>query len=258
MIQKFREILQYRELLQTLVAKDLKIRYHGTIFGYLWSLLNPFLMMLVYTLVFAVFLRIKMEHYSLFLIAALLPWTFFSNSLLTGTVSIVGNAHFIQKFYCPRELFPAAILASNAIILLLSFIPFLLFLVYMKGTLGWSLLLLPVVVVIHLAFTLGLALLLSGLFVFFRDVRHLLEFFMMIWFYLTPVIYPLDMVPEKYRFFFLLNPMVPILTLYRNVLYDLAFPAATTFLTALAVACVSLFVGWKAFLSMEKSFVKEL
>ncbi len=258
MFEKFKEIVRHRELLMSLVSKDLKIRYHGTIFGYLWSLLNPFLMMMVYTMVFAIIMRIQMDHYALFLISALLPWTFFANSLMVGTISIVSNSSFISKFYCPRELFPSAIICSNAVILMLSFVPFLLFLVYLKGTIGWSLILLPVVVVIHIVFTLGLVLMLSSLYVYYRDVQHLLDFLMLIWFYLTPVIYPLSMVPEKFRFIFYFNPVVPILSLYRDVLYHLRFPGIGSLLVASGLALLSLLIGWKVFLKLEKGFIKEL
>ncbi|MBI5428817.1 MAG: ABC transporter permease [Nitrospinae bacterium] len=258
MLDKFLEITAHWELIKSLVAKDLKVRYHGTIFGYFWSLINPFLMMLIYTLVFSVFLRIKMEHYALFLISALLPWTFFSNSMLTGTTAIVGNRHFLQKFYCPRELFPFAVILSNMTILVLSFLPFLAFLLYWKGAIGWSIIALPGVVFLHMIFTLGLVLILSSLYVFYRDIRHLLEFLMMIWFYMTPVIYPLSMVPEKFKFLFYFNPIVPIISLYRDILYSLVFPSLDQLLLTAAWSFATLLIGWKVFLTLEKPFIKEL
>lgn len=258
MIAKLIEICRRRELIWSLVGKDLKIRYHGSVLGYLWSLLNPFLMMIVFTLVFSIFMRIQMENYALFLISALLPWTFFSNSLLAGSLSIVGNGHFLQKFYCPRELFPITVILSNAVILLLSFIPFFLFMYYMTGGFGWSLLALPLVVGIHLLFTLGLAFALSSLYVYFRDVKHLLEFIMMVWFYVTPVIYPASMIPEKYRLLLTLNPVVPIIGLYRDVFYRLTFPSLENLAVAGGLALASLFAGWTIFRSLEKNFVKEL
>lgn len=258
MIAKLREIIGYLDLLWTLIDKDLKIRYQGTVFGYLWSLINPFFMMVIYTVVFSIFLRVQVDNYALYLICALLPWTFFSNSLLVGTTAVVGNAHFISKFYCPRELFPMAVLMSNAIILFLSFFPFVLFLLYIKGMVGWSIVMLPIVVFIHLLFTLGLVLILSSLYVFYRDVRHLMEFVMMIWFYLTPIIYPISMVPEKFRFILYLNPMVPVLSLYRDVLYDLSFPSLSRITVALTIALITFVLGWKVFLSLEGKFVKEL
>ncbi|MBI4384073.1 MAG: ABC transporter permease [Nitrospinae bacterium] len=258
MIKKFLEILEYRELLQTLATKELIARYHASALGYLWVLLNPFLMMLLFTLVFSVFLRIQVENYALFFICAMLPWNFFANSLNQGSSSLVGNTHFILKFYCPRELFPLKVVLAHAFVLLNGFVALVPVILYFKGSLSWAILLVPVVVFFHVLFAAGLTLMLSTLHVFFRDVTHLLEFFTVVWYFLTPVFYPLSMVPETLQPLFRLNPMYVIISLYRDILYLGVVPGLESFLAAAAIGLGTLIVGWKTFLAFEHAVVKEL
>lgn len=258
MIAKLIEIARYRELIQCLVVRDLKVRYHGSVLGFFWSLLHPLLMMVLYTVVFSVFLRIEVEHYPLFLISALLPWNFFVAGLNQGSQSLVGNAHFIQKFYCPRELFPLTSILSHSILLFNSLVMIIPFILFYKGEISPSFLLLPVVIFIQLIFGLGLSLILSCLQVFYRDVIHILELFLLFWFFLTPILYPLSMVPEKLQPLFYLNPMFLMVNLYRSILYEGAFPGFSAFLIVAIVAVGTLVIGWKVFLSREQFIVKEL
>lgn len=258
MFAKLVEIARHRELIQFLVVKDLKIRYHGSVLGYFWSLLHPLLIMVLYTVVFSFFLRIQVEHYPLFLISALLPWNFFAASLSVGTQSLLANAHFIQKLYCARELFPLTAVLTHSILLFNSLIVIIPFTLYYRGEIGWSILVLPAVLVIQFIFALGLSLLLSCLQVFYRDVSHLVDFFLSFWFFLTPILYPLSMVPEKFQPLLYLNPMFWIVDLYRSILYETTFPSLFAFLTALAVALTTLALGWMVFVSREQAIVKEL
>lgn len=258
MREKLAEILKYRELVESLVWKNIKVRYHGSALGYFWSFLSPFLTMGLFTLVFSYFLRVKIDHYPLFLISAMVPWSFFASSLLQGTHSLVSHGEFIKKMYCPREIFPLSLIFTNSVILFIGLVAVIPFMLYFKGTLSAAMLLLPVVIFIHFLFILGLALVFSCLHVFYRDVGHILDFLIMIWFYLTPVIYPLSMVPEKWRMFFYLNPMFHILSLYRAILYDGVMPAAGFLLSSLGFALAALAIGWKVFRTLEQMVAKEL
>ena len=205
MREKFFELVKYRELMQSLVSKNLQTRYHGSALGCLWSLLNQFLIMALYTVVFSFFLRIQVEHYPLFLISTMVPWTFFASSLQQGTQSLVGHGEFIKKMYCPRELFPLSVVVTNSVVLLLGLAAAIPFILYFKGGIGFSILLLPVAIFIHLVFIVGLVLTSSCLHVFYRDVGHILDFLLVFWFYLTPIVYPLSLVPEQLRIFFYLK-----------------------------------------------------
>lgn len=258
MIKKIIEIVEHRELLQTFVAKELIARYHASVMGYLWVLLNPFLMMLLFTLVYAVFLRIQVENYALFFVCAMLPWNFFINCLMQGTSSLVSHTHFINKFYCPREMFSIKVVLSHAFVLINSFLALIPLILYFKGSLGWPILFLPVVIFIHILFTIGLVLMLSILHVFYRDVTHLLEFATVFWYFLTPVFYPLSMVPEKYHSWFNWNPMHIIISLYRDILYRGIFPDWKHIGIATTISLGTLLLGWKVFLHYEGVVVKEL
>ena len=146
---KFIEIIRYRELIESLVWKNIKVRYHGSSCGYFWSFLSPFLMMGLFTLIFSYFLRIKIEHYPLFLISAIIPWSFFSASLMQGTQSLVSHTEFIKKMYCPREIFPLSLILTNAVILFTSLLAAIPFILYFRGSIGISFLMLPFVVFNH-------------------------------------------------------------------------------------------------------------
>lgn len=258
MIRKLFEIADHRELLQTFVVKELIARYQASAVGYIWVLLNPFLMMILFTLVYSVFLRIQVENYALFFISAMLPWNYFINCLSQGTSSLAGNTHFINKFYCPREMFSIKVVLSHTFVLLNSFVALIPLILYFKGTLSWTLLLLPAVIFIHILFTTGLVFLLCILHVFYRDITHLLEFALVFWYFLTPVFYPVSMVPEEYQHWFNWNPMHIIISLYRDILYQGTPPSWSNFGTATAISLGTLIVGWHVFSHYEGRAIKEL
>tara|TARA_B100000686_G_scaffold345330_1_gene429727 strand:+ start:1313 stop:2089 length:777 start_codon:yes stop_codon:yes gene_type:complete len=258
MKNKFLEILKYRELIGSLVWKNVKVRYHGSVLGYFWSFLSPFLTMGLFTLIFSYFLRIQVDDYSLFLISAIVPWSFFSSSLLQGAQSLVTHSEFIKKMYCPREIFPLSLILTNAVILVAGLIAIIPFILYSRGSVSVAYLILPAVIFIHFLFIFGLTLTLSCLHVFYRDVGHILDFLLMFWFYLTPVIYPLSMVPEKFHVFFFLNPMFHILSLYRDILYGGIMPSPGLLVSSLLIGISVLMGGWKVFSSLEQLAAKEL
>lgn len=224
------ELYQYRYLLRNLVARDLKVRYKNSVLGILWSLLNPLLMMVVFSLVFAVFNREGPRQYAIFFLTGLMPWNFFSGALIGGTVSITNNAALVKKVYFPREILPAAAVFSNLVNFFIGLLVLVIFL-YIAG-LGLTIhaLWLPALIITQLIFTLGLCLLLGTLYVFYRDVMMILEVVMLAWFFLTPIIYPLDFFSNK-TFTWLnitfspaqvmrwVNPMASIIDGYRTVLW---------------------------------------
>ena len=215
-------------------------------------------MMGLFTLIFSYFFRIKINHYPLFLISAIVPWSFFSSSLLQGTQSLVSNTEFIKKMRCPREIFPLSLILTNAVILFIGLIAIIPFMLYFKGTVGIQFLVLPLVIFIHFLFVLGLALVFSSLHVFYRDVAHILDFLLLFWFYLTPILYPLSMVPESFQIFFYSNPMFLIISLYRDILYSGIFPSIEFLFVSLVISLVVLGIGWKVFGTLEQLVAKEL
>ena len=225
-----REVIRYRYLLQNLVRRDLKVRYRNSVLGILWSLLNPLFMMLVFSLIFGKLIpREDIPHYPVFFLVGLLPWNFFSGSVLSGTVSITSNSPLIKKVFFPRVLLPTATLLSNLVNFLLAFIVLVIFL-YVSGIgLTVHALWLPAILFTQLLFTLGLVLILGTLHVFYRDVVMILDVVMLAWFFMTPIIYSLDLLSESQTIMNItfnpavvmrwVNPMASIIDGYRTVLW---------------------------------------
>ena len=182
-----------------MALKELKIRYKRSVLGFMWALLNPAFMMLVLTLVFSTIMRFPIPHYAIFLLSVLLPWTFFSQSLSYAVEAIVTNGDLIKKVAVPKLVFPMAAVVSNIINLLLSLIPLALLVPIMRHPFYWTWLYLPVPLLALAIFTLGMTFFFAAANVYYRDVAHILQVVLSAWFYVTPIIYPLDMIPEKYR-----------------------------------------------------------
>jgi ABC-type polysaccharide/polyol phosphate export permease len=197
-----RDVIRYRYLLINLVKRDLKVRYRNSVLGVLWSLLNPLFMMLVFSLIFGKLIpREDIHHYHVFFLVGLLPWNFFSGSVLNGTLSITSNSSIIKKVFFPRVLLPMAALLSNLVNFLLAFVVLLFFLFTSGLGLTVHALWLPVLLITQLLFILGLVLILSTLHVFYRDVVMILDVVMLAWFFMTPIIYSLDSTDWRFSSF---------------------------------------------------------
>ena len=260
-----REIADYTDLLRNLVVRDLKVRYRGSIFGFAWSLLNPLLMMAVFTLVFQVLAQYDdIQLYPLFLMAALVPWLFTQQALTTAMRSITSNAQLIKKVYFPRELLPmSAVLASFVNFLLAFFIFWIIGLIFGVGNTR-AMLMVPLIMLLQLTLVMGLSLILAMANVFFRDTEHLVEVGMLAWFFLTPVFYSISVVPnvtflglDVHRWVFMLNPMATLTTDYRYAIMFGSFPIRHTIAT-IVVAVVALGFGWWIFRRYAHRFAEEL
>lgn len=258
MFDQLREIFKFKNLIYNLVSRDLKVKYKGSILGFFWSLLNPLAMLIVYTVAFKYIIRIRVENFPLFFLCGFLPWTFLSLSLSMAVSSIKDNANLVKKVYFPREILPLSIVLSNLVQFLLTFIILIPALLLFKIKLGLPLLYLPLIIIFHLAFILGLSLLLSALNVFFSDIRHLLEIFLQIWFWLTPIIYPVSFVPERFQTLYRLNPAVLFVESYRNsLLYNKGLHFADVG-TLFLIGAVFLLFGFLVFSGYTKRFAEEI
>jgi len=197
-VEKLQEIYKYRELIWALALKELRIRYKRSSLGFLWALLNPLLMMLILTAVFSTVMRIPVQHYAVFLISALLPWTFFSQALTYSAESIVGNGELLKKVSVPKSVFPIAAVLSNAINFALSMLPLALVLAVLRFPFHSTWVFLPVSFAVMVMFTLGCGFVFAAANVYFRDISHILQLLLSAWFYLSPVIYSLDFVPSRF------------------------------------------------------------
>lgn len=268
MIKRIVEVYRYRELIKNLVIRDLKVRYKNSVLGILWSLLNPLLMTIVFTVVFTLLLRNDTPNYPVFFMVAYLPWSFLSESIMGGTFSIVGNAHLIKKVYFPREVLPLSYVLSGLVNFLLALVVlFGLILVYRVDLTG-SVLLLPVVIVAQVLFTLGMVFFLSTANVFYRDTQHIMQVVIQAWFFLTPIFYPIEIIPESATILGMsvnlqmwvrrLNPMASLIAAYRDILLRGAVPGFD-FLFRTIITCLVVFViGYLIFCHYSKAFGEEV
>jgi len=227
MIDKLKEIYRYRFLIFSLVSRELKVKYKGSVLGFFWSLLNPLVMLVVYTVAFKYIIRVRVENFPVFFLCAFLPWSFLHSSLSMSVGSIKDNGNLVKKVYFPREALPLSVVLSNLVQFLLTFLILIPALLLFKIELGLPLLLLPLIILFQTGFNLGLSFFFSSFNVFFSDVKHLLEIFLQIWFWLTPIIYPISFVPERFQTLYSLNPAVQFVEGYRNLLLNntgISFP----------------------------------
>jgi ABC-2 type transport system permease protein len=254
-IEFVRECYRYRELIWALAMKELRVRYKRSVLGFIWALLNPALLMLVLTLVFGALMRFSVPHYSIFLLSMLLPWTFFSQSLSYSVESIVSNGELLKKVRVARLIFPVAALVSNIINFLLSMIPLFLLVIGLRFPVHWTWIYLPIPMLGLFLFTLGVAFFLATANVFYRDVSHIIQVVLSAWFYFCPIIYSLDFVPARYRWFFRLNPLVYVLNGFRLSIYYGLLPSWQSAVLSLASGVGALALGFAVFRRYEKSFV---
>ncbi len=225
-------LTKYKELMYFLVHKELRIRYRNSLFGFFWTLLEPLGLMVIYTLVFGYLVNLNKGlpegAYPLYVLSGLIPWTFFNNSVRKGTKALSSNASLIKKVYFPREIFPLTMLISNLVNFIPAFGLIMVMAVVTQQSIQWDqLALLPGIILIQSGFTLGIALLVSVLNVYYRDVEFIVNLLMRAWMYLCPIIYPVSMlfssdtepVVQQFADLYFLNPMAVIISLYHGIFF---------------------------------------
>jgi len=264
MFKNLANLLKYRQLIQSMVARELKARYRGSVLGFFWSFINPLLLLLIYSFVFSIVLPNRapgLEPYSLFMFCGILPWTWFSSSLLESSNVLISGGNLIKKVLFPAEVLPIVSVLSNMVHFFLGLPILALFLIYHQHSPDFlDLLWFPVVVLVQLVFTLGLALIVSSLTVHFRDFKDILSNLVTFWFFATPIIYPMQMAVDRGGKIFLdINPMTHIIVSYQEILF---FPGAFghwKWLVAMGVAAVGLFfLGYFMFDRLRDTFAEEV
>ncbi len=251
-------VLQYKELLKNLVVRDLKVRYKRSILGVFWALLEPLVLMILFTVVFSFVLRIKVEKYPVFVLCGLLPWSFFSTGLSYSSTSIAQHANLIKKIYFPREIIPLGIILARLVNFLISLGLLFIFILIFRVRLTPSVLFLPLIIALQLLLIVGLSLFFTSLNTFYHDVGFILEFILFGWFYVTPVFYPVSMVPERFLKFYMLNPMAVIVHSYRQVLLYGQVPNFGQLMIAALLIAVAFLIGWSVFRRLEYRFAEVL
>jgi len=243
------EIFRYRDLVTALVSRELKVRYRRSTIGFLWTMLQPLLMMLVLKVVFSSLFRVQLlkGNYAVFALAGILFWNFFSQSIVTSMNSLRGNAHLLRKVPVPRSVFPVATVLSGVVNLAFALIPLLLILILTDHQISPAILFLPVSILIVTLFTLGAGLLLSPLAVFFSDTVEMITVLLSILFYLTPIFYPKEIVPEHYRWIVRFNPLRSILEVFRDPIYLGKIPPPSHLAVSIGIAIAVFLLGAFAF-----------
>lgn len=259
------ETFRYRGLLRNLLARDLSVRYKNSVLGFLWTLLNPLLLMLVFTVVFQVLIPTEIPYFPVFILIGILAWNFCAGAAMACTHSVVGNADLVRKVYFPREMLPlSAVLASLVhftLALTLVFVLAPLSGIPLTGLALW----LPIVVLFQTIFLCGLGLLLAAVNVFFRDTEPIMDVALLAWFFLTPIFYSLDVLFDKTIgqmnvgwLMHVLNPMASFISTYRLVIIDRAPPDPAFLARTFAVSLLVLVVGYVLFKRLEPRFGEEL
>lgn len=266
MFQLFSEIkaiYKWRELLWQMVGREVKARYKQSILGYFWVILNPLAQMLVMSFAFSIIMRIPTYSsghipYSIFLFVALLPWTLFSNSLGSASASLVGAGSLITKIYFPRTILVISTIIAKIIDFLFANSILVIYMIFYHMPININILWIIPIFFIQQIFTLGLSLFFSAANLLYRDVQYLLSMILLLWMYLTPVIYSADMIPAKYKILFQLNPLAVIINAYRQVILAGGPPKYSSLIIAFIVSLITLLIGLKYFKSREKIFADNI
>ena len=253
-LHELRELWRYRDLLRLLVSNSIKTRYKRSTLGILWTLLNPLLTTLVLTIAFSQIFRFQIQNYTIYLLVGLLFWNFFSQSTTQAMATLIWGSSLIKRIYIPRTIFAISVLGNALTNFLLALIPLGLIMLFMRHPFTSALLWLPLAILLMAMFTLGLALFISTLAVYFVDVVDLYSILMTVWFYLTPVIYPVEIVPPRFAPLVQLNPMTTMLGLFRSIVYLGETPSQQAWLIAAGLAVVSLGAGWLVFTRRANDF----
>lgn len=262
-LKEIRDVIKWRELLWQMVSREVKARYKQSIMGYFWVILNPLAQMLVMSFAFSIILKIPTNAagnipYSIFLFVALLPWNLFSNSLSSSTASLVNSSSLITKVNFPRTILVLSTIIAKFIDFLFANLILVVYMIVYHIPINFNILWVIPIFLIQQIFTLGLSLFFSAANLIYRDIQYLLNMILLLWMYATPVFYPADLVPDKYRIVFQLNPMAVIINAYRQTILGGGSPNYSSLLIAFILSLIVLLLGLSYFKSREKVFADNI
>ena len=255
---RIKTFFKYQDLVRELVQRDLKLKYRRSFLGYLWSVLNPLLIMIVLTVVFSNLFNKSIKNFPVYLFTGRMLYDFLKASTTNAMKSVTGNAALLKKVYIPKYIFTFAKVTSCMVDMVLSMGALLIVMVVTRAPFYWQFLLCPVVILQLYIFCCGLGFLLAELTVFFRDMQYIYNAVLTAWLYLTPIMYSVDIVPDRLKPIFYMNPMTPIIVAYRDVLYYGSIPHLGTLAHGFILGVVMLVVGYFVFRRLQKHFAEEL
>jgi len=254
----FKNLYTYRELLKTNVKKEIRGKYKKSFLGILWSFLNPLLMVVVYAIVFPLILRVQEKNYVLFLVVALIPWTFFTTIIAQGAVTMIVNGNILKKVYFPREILPISVVTSGVVNFLISTIIILIFLFAYGMGITKYVVFYPLILLTQYLLLLGTTFILSSLTVYLRDIEHFVGVILQLLFYATPIVYSSETLPEKYKTLLSFNPMTSIINSYRDIFYYQRMPEIRNLAILLGLSVLLCIIGYLIFNKLQKRFAEEL
>ena len=246
---------QYKPLIHELVLRDLKIKYRRSFLGYLWSLLNPLLMMTIMTLVFSYMFRFDIPNYPLYLICGQTLWTFFNESTSISMHAIIQNSSLIRKVYIPKYIFPIARVLSSFVNMTFSLVAILIVMLFTRVPFSLTLLLTPVPLFMLLLFSMGIGMIMSAFAVYFRDTIHLYGVLTTAWMYLTPVFYPISILPKQVATLLQFNPMYHFITCFRELVLYNNLPSISMWALCIFFSVVSFVTGILIFRKLQRNFI---
>jgi lipopolysaccharide transport system permease protein len=256
----WQNLYRQRKLIQLMVKRDLLGRYKGSFAGALWTVVHPLALLFIYWLVFSVILRVRIGPNSrpidfvFYMLAGLLPWMAFSEALIRSNTCILENPNLVKKVVFPLEILPVNTTVSSGINSLVGVLLLILLLLGSRGSIPWTVVLLPVILLPQLLLTVGFGWFLAGLGVFVRDTNHIIGLVLTVWMFLCPIVYPESMVPKALLPWFRINPFLPVVRSYRNVLLNGTLPDAYPWLYLLGISLVVFFLGYFWFIRAKKAF----
>lgn len=254
-IPAWQHLQKYKPLLRELVIRDLKVKYRRSFLGYLWSLLNPLMMMGVMSFVFSYIFRYNIENYPLYLICGQTLWNFFNESTNMAMYSVLNNGALIKKVYIPKFIFPMSRVFSSFVTMSFSLGAILIVLIVTRAPLHWQALLFPVPLFFLLVFSMGISLILSSLSVYFRDITHLYNVVTLAWMYATPVFYPVEGMPPEVVTVLKANPMYYYLDTFRQLVLYGTIPSAAEWMICVFVSLFVLIIGLVVFRKLQRNFI---
>lgn len=259
MIKHIREIFLYTDMIKSLVRRDLRGKYKGSILGFLWTFINPLCQIIVYVVVFSMIVRTNLDQFYAYIIAGMIPWFFFDTSLRQGSGCVRYQGEMVKKIYFPREVLPLACVTANFINMLFCFgIVFAVLIIFGIGISVKALFFLPMIMMVEYVLVLGFTLIVSAGTVYFKDLEHIVTVILMAWIYLTPILFSIDAVPQKMAWIFKCNPMTPVIEAYHNILYWKCMPQGRELLYSMVWAVVILIIGELTFAKLNDNFAEEL
>ena len=250
-------IFEYKELIRNLVISDLKTIYSGSVFGFAWSMLNPLLMMLVLYFVFSGIFH-SQENFVLYLLTGILAWRFFANGTTAAMFSIVGKPSLVTKIFIPREILTLSVALSCFISSILEFLVLIPLLIILGAGISATILLVPLLHLMYFLLVYGISLILASLYVYYRDLNQIWDIVLQVGFFLSPIVYPLSYIPAKYEFYYMLNPITRLITMYRDVLLDGTIPKISDFGIVIASGLILFVIGTLLFKKQSRRFAEEL